>query len=383
MDEILTLVEYYLPGYKGGGPIQTVSNMVEQLKEVQFKIVTRDRDLGDTRPYESVRVNEWQRVSAAKVFYASPDRLSLVSLRRLIHKTSYDALYLQSLFSPLFTLQVLLLRKFDMIPKRPLIIAPRGELSPGALALKKAKKQSYLSFARVLKLYNGVIWQASSGEEERDIQRHFGDDARVVVAPNIAQKPRDTLTLRLPKEPGKLKVVFLSRVDRKKNLDGAIKMLKSVQGEVLFNIYGPVSDSAYWQECQTLLQSLPPNVTVRYQGPVGHEKVSETLVNYDLFFLPTHGENYGHAILEALVAGCPVLISDRTPWRDLEEKGVGWELPLENPEGFTRVLQQCVEMGTEAHSRLSAQAREFGMSRSSAPEVVQQNLALFRQALGL
>lgn len=381
MPKILTLVDYYLPGYKAGGPVRSIANMVDQLShEYRFKIVTKDRDLGSNEPYLGIVVDEWQELGQSDVYYSSPKGRSLTTLRHILNATDYDILYLNSFFST-FSVKALVLRKLGLLPRTPVVIAPRGEFSLGALALKERKKRSYLRLAKTSGLYHGVTWHVSSSHEAADIRHRLGDQIQDVVAPNLPPMLSASLKRRKIKESGRLKVVFLSRVDRMKNLDGAIKMLASVQGEVLFDIYGPVSDSAYWQECQTLLRALPPNVTVRYQGPVGHEKVSETLVNYDLFFLPTHGENYGHAILEALVAGCPVLISDRTPWRNLEEKGVGWELPLERPESFTRVLQQCVEMDTEAHSRLSAQAREFGVNRSRAPEVVEQNLALFARAL--
>ena len=62
--------------------------------------------------------------------------------------------------------------------------------------------------------------------------------------------------------------------------------------------------------------------------------MSESLAKNDLFFFPAHGENYGHVIAEAMAAGCPVLISDQTAWRNLEEKGAGWDLPLDAPGRF-------------------------------------------------
>ena len=59
---------------------------------------------------------------------------------------------------------------------------------------------------------------------------------------------------------------------------------------------------------------------------------------HDLLILPTQGENHGYVIQEALLSGCPVLISDRTPWRGLAALGVGADLPLEQPERFVAWL---------------------------------------------
>ena len=98
---------------------------------------------------------------------------------------------------------------------------------------------------------------------------------------------------------------------------------------------------------------------------------------HDLFFLPTLGENFGHVILEALYAGCPVLISDQTPWRDLEEKGIGWDLALSKPEMFQDVLQRCVDMNNEEYVKWSERAWEYGLQVTKDDKVVEKNRRLF------
>jgi hypothetical protein len=88
-------------------------------------------------------------------------------------------------------------------------------------------------------------------------------------------------------------------------------------------------------------------------------------------------------ICEALVSGCPVLISDQTPWRDLEALEVGWDLPLSEPKRFREVLQHCVDMGSEEHAAMCTRATAFGASRANAPETIKENRALFQLALGM
>ena len=53
------------------------------------------------------------------------------------------------------------------------------------------------------------------------------------------------------------------------------------------------------------------------------KKVIETFSKYDVFLFPTKGENYGHVIFEALAGGCIPIISDQTPWNDIEQAGCG------------------------------------------------------------
>ncbi|MEI6501492.1 MAG: glycosyltransferase, partial [Armatimonadota bacterium] len=145
--------------------------------------------------------------------------------------------------------------------------------------------------------------------------------------------------------------------------------------------YGPREDAAYWAECEAIIKALPDNISVVYGGEVPHEQVPTRLAEHDLMVLPTANENFGHSILEALLAGCPVLISDRTPWRGLQAKGVGWDLPLEDPDGFTRVLQECVDMADARWQALSRAARALGEEAARDPEASEQNRRLLRQAL--
>ena len=168
-----------------------------------------------------------------------------------------------------------------------------------------------------------------------------------------------------------------------KNLDGALKLLHGLPGQVGFDIYGPreVNDADYWDEVREIMANLSSNIRVEYHGHIKYEDVPGTLSKYHLFLLPTLGENYGHVIIEALLAGCPILISDRTPWRDLEKAGVGWDLPLEEPERFRQVLQKCIEMGPEEYGSLSARAEAYGVQRCKDPEIIARNRMLFQTAL--
>ena len=378
--KVLTFVGYYLPGYKAGGPIRTIANLVDRLGgEFQFKIVTADRDFEDTKAYPGIKVDGWNRVGRADVCYMSLNRRSLRDFRRVLYSTKYDVLYLNSFFSPHFTIKPLLLRRLQLIPDKPLILASRGEFSPGALELKSLKKRVYLWAAKAFGLYRGVIWQASSKHEEADIRQWFGKDVPVVVAPDLPPviHSADKLPPKSGKSEGRLNILFLSRISRMKNLDGAFKMLSGLKGRVQFDIYGPMNDKVYWAECRKVISNLPENIKVRYCGSVAHDEVAAVMREHDLFFLPTLGENFGHVILEALVAGCPVLISDQTPWRGLEEKGVGWDLLLGQPEKFQSVLQKCVDMDQNEHANLSKRAREYGLQVTKDDGVVEQNRRLF------
>lgn len=333
---ILVFVRYYLPGYKSGGPIRTIANLVTALgDEFDFRIITSDRDATDEQAYGSVAVDAWNQVGKASVFYASPAARKLPTLVQLVRGTDHDAVYLNSFFDPEFTILPLVCRRLGLFPRRACLLATRGELAMSALAIKSAKKKAYLKAAALFGLHSRVFFQASSLHERKDILRIFPSaDSRVRVAPDLpARQAADQKGVAVDRD-GPIRICFLSRITPMKNLDFALEVLAGVTVPVTFDIHGPVRDEAYWERCRQLMAALPSHVSAVYRGELEHAAVSETLANYDLFFLPTRGENYGHVILEALGAGLPVLIADTTPWRGLEPTGAGWDLPLTEPAAF-------------------------------------------------
>ncbi|WP_235012025.1 glycosyltransferase family 4 protein [Spiribacter roseus] len=359
---------YYLPGCRSGGPVRTIANFVDHLgDEFDIRIVTRDRDALDTEPYRDVGVDEWNTVGKAQVLYASDQALTLRGIARLLRETPHDILYLNSFFSFRFTTLPLLAERLGMASRRPCVVAPRGEFSPGAIGLKAWKKRSFLALARLFGLYSKVRWQASSENEAKDISRALDKTASdIIISQNLPPKLNGDPPTELapsPRAPGPLRVVFLSRITPKKNLDFAIRILEQVSTPMTFDIYGSLSDLKYWEDCRNALDRLPPNIWWEYKGAVDHAQVSVCLKAYDLFFLPTLGENYGHVIAESLWVGTPVLISDQTPWRELESNGAGWSVPIHSENEYVSVIHRVASMQPAEHARARKAARLFAYEK--------------------
>lgn len=388
MWRILVIIDHYLPGYKAGGPIRTIANMVERLgDEFEFHIITSGRDLGERHPYPGIKVGSWQSVGKAHVLYLPPSGMSFLVWYRLLRGLQYDLIYLNSFFSRL-SIKTIMLRWMELLPRKPVVLAPRGEFSPGALSLKSLKKHLYISLAKSLGLYSGIIWQASSEHEIEDILSVFDTKAMagklpVLIAPDLPPLPPQDSALgeRPIKQRGSARIVFLSRIARMKNLGFAIESLMKVDGKVEFDVYGPIEDVAYWEECQHLIGLLPTNIRARYCGTVPPDRVPEIFSRYHLFLFPTRGENFGHVILEALNAGCPVLTSDQTPWSDLTSRKVGRNLPLSRPELFRMALEELISMDQPVFDEMSRRAREYGKDFSENPGLIRANRELFLKAL--
>lgn len=329
---VIIAIRHYLPGYKFGGPIRTVSNMVQCLgDEFDFRIYTSDRDVSDYESYQEVSLEQWNTVGKANVYYLSGRKLNFGDWRSILSDNPRSVLYLNSLFDVSHTLVPLLAARSLPEGYIRLVIAPRGEFSPGALEIKWWKKTPFLFLAQKIGLYKTTTWHASSESEASLIKEKFGSNCDVMVAQNMPQTvtPLPEKFEFIENPDGELTVVFLARISRMKNLEFALDVLAVTPFPVIFDIWGPVEDVGYWRDCKEIIQRLPSNIRVKYRGAVAHHNVMKVLSSYDLLFLPTLGENYGHVIAESFSVGTPVLISDRTPWKGLFSDGVGWDLPLE------------------------------------------------------
>jgi len=376
---VLVFVAHYLPAFKAGGPLRTLANMVEHLSdEFEFFIVTGDRDLGDSEPFASIETRTWQRVGLANVYYLPPSAQTVRSIAKLMNDTAHDVLYLNSFFDPQFSMKPLVAAKLRENGKTPVILAPRGEFSPGALRLKAKKKYLFMTLAKMIGLYDGVYFQASSEHEKQDIIAALHVSAgRVHVAIDLP-KPLDweNVSSDFFSIDGKLRIVFLSRIVPIKNLLGALDILQGVRRDVIFDIYGPKEDVAYWEKCERRVHQMPDHVHVRYCGEVQPEQVRSVLSNYDIFLFPTLGENYGHVIEESLSAGTPVLISDQTPWKHLEDDGLGWEYSLDDMYAFVEKIESF-----EIRGDRRSEVRRGVMKRLLDQESIEANRELFHALL--
>lgn len=383
---ILVFNKYYLPGYRAGGPIRTLANMVARLgDEFNFHIVTLNHDAGEnSSPYEDIIPGEWSQVGKAQVMYLDSATLTIRSLTQLISNLNPDVIYLNSFFDPTFTQRILLGKRLSLFSKIPVILATRGEFSDGAIKLKQVKKQLFLAAAKIVRLYDGLTWQASSELEREVILNNlcYVKKDCVHVAKNLAPLEEGAIfQLLARKEDAPLRLCFLSRISLMKNLDFALEALNGVRASIILTIYGPKEDTAYWTNCEQLIAQLPKNVSVAYGGTVQPDDVKQTMAQHDLFLLPTRGENYGHVIHEALCAGLPVLISDQTPWNEVTERGVGWALPLDSPSEFARIIDEVASWVPERYARIRPLAVEFAREKSVDNDVLEANRNLFSAAI--
>ncbi|MES2732317.1 MAG: glycosyltransferase family 4 protein [Bacteroidota bacterium] len=379
--KVLLLTDWYLPGFRAGGPIRSCANLVNALKnDCEFFVLTREFDLGEKKPYANIQSDIWVTTEPnVHIYYASQKQLRLDKLAKLLASVAFDTVYLNSMYSLYFTIFPLLIFKGRAYKDKKVVLAPRGMLAKGAMSVKSKKKEFFIRFFKFSGIQRKIIFQATDQQELLDIQRIFGLDTAVITLNNF---PGSGAQYRsIIKKTGILKLICVSRVSPEKNILGLIAFLAQVRltggEEIQMDVYGALPPTAYVEQCKDTIQFVPSNIRVSFKGELNHESLLETLIQYHFFILPTLGENFGHAIFEAMSAGRPVIISDRTPWKDLETKKVGWDIPLDKPEAFVEIIQQCCQMGQAEYNSLSIAAWEFAKGYHSSVNLKDNYIDLF------
>lgn len=333
--KLLCFFDYFYPAVRSGGPsISSMGFATHMSSDYSIYVFTRAYDHGMKRYLPGIVPDKWVHLKNFNVYYSSGSFVR--ACKHVMNEKDIDYYYLNSFFSKEFSILPLLLMKLGQVPIRPVIVAPRGELSSYALSNALHKKVYIKIFQRSLMKYIRAF-HATSLHEVLDIKKNIGV-CHVVEAPNLRDYGDQPGINLIQKSPGDLRIIAVSRINRIKNIDIAIRSLQTAsRGRYTFHVYGFMEDHEYYNHCFNKIQ-LPSNVNLEYKGELKPEDVVKVIQGYHLFYSPTSTENFGHTIFESLLASRPVLISERTPWKNLESNGVGWDIPLENESSFTRKI---------------------------------------------
>ena len=378
--KVLVFVDWFLPGFRAGGPIKSLETIINALsKEIHFDIITRDRDIQSNIPYPNIIVNEWSGFSeGVRICYLSPG-IHFLKLISLTQNENYSAVYVNSFFSFQYSVKIRLMFLLGFIHASKFIVAPRGEMKASARAIKSLKKNIFLKFSGLFNFYRLAEWHSTSFLETTDIKNNFGFKTRVTELPNLSGNQINSHNIEI-KKPYQLKIIFLSRIVPYKNLLFVLQILALSNisyGLIQFDIYGPKEDPAYWETCIQLIDRFnSENVSIKYCGAIPSIKVSETFAAYHLFFFPTLGENYGHVIAESLLAGTPVLLSNLTPWANLEESNAGWAFELNDHLKFVEIIKVMFKMDDDAYRSKVRSVFEYSKKNINDATLVENYIAL-------
>lgn len=373
--KVLILAGFYSTSQRTSGALRTINNMILELTPYyDFHIFAPFRNMKNQDNKEDIfRIPT--RTEERLVTYTT----STSELFRQINNYNFDIYYLNSFLDKEFSIKIIIGIFLGLLPDRPIILAPRGELMEGALSVKRYKKIFFLFLAKFSGLYNHVIWQASSSYEANVIKSRFKKKLNIRIALDIPDyRMLEIKSNYKHKVKNRLKILFLSVINPNKNLSFVIDILNKVQGEFYLDIYGPIKDKKYFDLCMRKVNMNYRNRIV-YNGEVTSDSIHRIYPQYDLLFFPTKGENFGHVIYESLACGCPVLTSDRVIWKELNKFGAGWNFSLNTPNLFIEVLEKLINQGETEYFTFSTNCRKYLEAKIDREKILKENIELFKE----
>lgn len=254
-----------------------------------------------------------------------------------------------------------------------LIFSPRGSLFPWSLSQGRLRKMvAWFVFMRMM-LHRAHAIHVTD-QSEADAVKSLGLTTRIDVVPNsidlgeVESLPqRENAKSILGLQANRRYALFISRIHPKK---GLLELILAWEAEQIAKfgwqllIVGPESDPVYAAEVRALAAMPSLAGSVRLMAPVYGPGRLNFFAASDLFILPSHSENFGNAIAEAMLFGLPILTTTGTPWTDITAQGLGWYIQL-NPTELRRALREAAEMHPDALRSMGSRGRDYVSSRFS------------------
>jgi len=318
---------------RDGGPAKVAVEMCRELarRGAEAEIYTTNLDghgVLDVAPGKPVTQGD-VRVTYFPVDLSNYYKISLplaAALKASI--PNYDVVHIHSLYQFPSNVAAYYCRRHGV----PYVVIPHGALDPFLFRRHRARKWLYEVTLERRNLREAAAVQFTS-EEEKILAATHGLRFRPVVAPlgvDLDDSPqsivRGKLAARWPETTGKRVLLYLGRINFKKGLDLLAQAFGQIAREltdVHLLIAGPDSDG-YAAKVRLWLSEQGVLDRTTFTGMVEGEAKAEVLAESAMFVLPSYTENFGLAVVEAMAAGLPVVISNRVNiWREIAAARAG------------------------------------------------------------
>lgn len=271
---------------------------------------------------------------------------------------------------------------------RPTVLAPHGALETYVLQISRWKKQLATLVYEAQNLRKATCLHAASASEARSFRR-YGLTQPIAVIPN-GVSDRWLLSTsdaeRFRKEFGIARerriLLFLSRVHPKKGLPllfEALAQLRSELGDWLLVIAG-ADEVGHRLELEQLARQLGINQWVQFVGPLFGERKRDAFGAAEVFVLPTHSENFGIVVAEALGVGLPVLTTRGAPWEELTRQRCGWWTDIHS-DALREALVQIIRLPAVELAAMGARGRELVATHYTWRNAAEKTMLLYKWLL--
>lgn len=295
--------------------------------------------------------------------YPLDPRVKLVSISSILNTSHYALtnkpstlrtnhcalIHIHALWSPVLHK----IAKWARLQKLPVVWSPHGMLTPWAMNNKKWKKLLGWWLYQRWDLATAALIHATAESELEDIRR-MGLKNNVVVAPlgvRISSRVTSFAKASAAREhigrvERKKVLLFVSRVQRKKGLVNLARawadLPKSLRAGWKVRIVGPDQEN-HTAELQSLCEELGILQDFEFVGPKYGDELHHEYTSANLFVLPTHSENFGSVVIEALACGVPVITTKGTPWQELCVRECGWWIDV-GDEPLSVALREAMSL---------------------------------------
>jgi glycosyltransferase involved in cell wall biosynthesis len=277
--------------------------------------------------------------------------------------------------------------------RKPYYVFPHGMLDPWfnrAYPIKHLKKLPYWLVAERRVLRDAATVLFTSEEERRLAQKSFPfyrcNEAVVnygIAAPTVdLSVAREDFLSRFPELCGKQLLVFLGRLHEKKGCDLLIESFADLSlsnSNLHLVMAGPCANEAYLSGLKEL--ATQKRAPMSFTGMLRGNLKWGALRAADAFVLPSHQENFGIAVVEALACGTPVLISNQINiWREIEAHRAGY-VEDDDLSGTTRLLEHWIGTSPEERETMRANARNCFAAKFEIKRAVDSLLSILRESI--
>ena len=299
------------------------------------------------------------------------------------HVKDYDFLHVHALFSYPSTTAMAIARWHRV----PYIVRPIGQLCHWSLTQSAIKKKTYLALVEQSNLKNarGIQFTTHQELEEASV---LGLTAPKFVIPHgihmpeQIEQPKAQLreSLNIPEKSPI--ILFLSRLHPKKGLDRLIEALSQADMPPFHLVIAGSGDHHYEAEIDRQVADSPIQERVHRVGFVTGNRKQQLLQGADFFVLPSHSENFGIAILEALAAGLPVITTPQVALSPLvKNHKLGW-LCDNTVHALAQTLQQRLTH-TADYTAIGQRARQVARSQFSWTTIAHQLSQTYEQCINI
>ena len=299
------------------------------------------------------------------------------------HVPDYDLLHVHALFSYPSTAAMAIARWHQV----PYLIRPIGQLCHWPLTQSATKKKAYLALIERdnLQKAKGIHFTTEQELEEASALNLTSSDFVVphgVHLPTRLDQPKAQLRRRLNIPEASPILLFLSRLHPKKGLDRLIAALRHVDMPPFHLVIAGSGDPGYEAKIDRQLHASGLAARVHRVGFVTGERKQQLLQGADVFVLPSHSENFGVAVLEALAAGLPVMTSPQVALSPLiQDHNLGWVCD-NTVEALTQTLQQTLTE-TDRYDAMGQRARQVARAQFSWPKIAHQLSQAYEQCAAI